>query len=100
MRFSSTYTGQNNGTRCFLYVKENHLGNVLTTISDRKIAVDDNNDGTVDYFLPDILSANDYFVFGSPIPGRHFNSGDYRYGAFGFEKDDEVKGNGNQLWIC
>lgn len=29
------------------------------------------------------------------MPGRFFNSGDYRYGFNGQEKDDEVKGNGN-----
>ncbi len=30
------------------------------------------------------------------MPGRNFNSGDYRYGFNGKEKDDEVKGAGNQ----
>ncbi|GEQ85372.1 hypothetical protein ULMS_08800 [Patiriisocius marinistellae] len=29
------------------------------------------------------------------IPGRHGNSGDYRYGLNGMEKDDEVSGEGN-----
>tara|TARA_B100001245_G_C22893249_1_gene430518 strand:+ start:1202 stop:2086 length:885 start_codon:yes stop_codon:yes gene_type:complete len=29
------------------------------------------------------------------MPGRTFNSGDYRYGFNGMEGDDEVKGNGN-----
>ncbi len=29
------------------------------------------------------------------MPGRQFNSGDYRYGFNGMEKDDEVNGNGN-----
>ena len=28
-------------------------------------------------------------------PGRTFNSGEYRFGFGGQEKDDEVKGNGN-----
>jgi RHS repeat-associated protein len=75
----------------------NHLGNVLTTISDRKIAVDDNNDGTVDFFLPEIISANDYFVFGGIMPNRSFNSNSYNYGYQGSEKDDEISGSGNTI---
>ncbi len=39
--------------------------------------------------------ANDYYSFGSPMPGRQFNSPNYRYGFNGQEKDDEVSGNGN-----
>ncbi|MBV6484827.1 MAG: hypothetical protein KFKLKKLM_01343 [Flavobacteriales bacterium] len=34
----------------FLYVKDNHLGNVMSVISDRKIARDINQDNTVDYY--------------------------------------------------
>lgn len=29
------------------------------------------------------------------MPGRNFNANTYRYGAFGYEKDDEVKSSGN-----
>jgi len=29
------------------------------------------------------------------MPGRNFNSGDYRHGMMGYEKDDEVSGTGN-----
>jgi len=31
------------------------------------------------------------------MPGRSFNSGDYRYGVNGKEKDDEIKGSENSL---
>jgi RHS repeat-associated protein len=31
------------------------------------------------------------------VPNRHDNSGEYRFGYGGHEKDDEVKGNGNHL---
>jgi len=87
----------------FLYVKENHLGNVLTVVSDRKLGVDNVNnttgvappDGLVDYYLADVVSATDYYAFGSPMPGRQFNSTSYRYGFNGHEKDDEIKGTGN-----
>jgi len=32
-----------------------------------------------------------------PMPGRSFNSGDYKYGMNGQEKDDEIVGSGNML---
>jgi RHS repeat-associated protein len=35
-------------------------------------------------------------AFGSPMPGRQFNNGNYRYGFNGKENDNEVKGTGNQ----
>jgi RHS repeat-associated protein len=48
----------------------NHLGNVLVTVSDKKIA---KTHGTtaVDYFDPDIVTITDYYAFGAPMPGRH-----------------------------
>ena len=33
----------------------NHLGNVLATVSDRRIQVDANSDGTVDSYKADIV---------------------------------------------
>jgi RHS repeat-associated protein len=71
----------------------NHLGNVLTTITDRKIAHDDNTDGTIDYYTADISSSQDYYPFGMQMPGRSFSSsGVYRYSFNGKEKDDEWNG--------
>ncbi len=35
--------------------------------------------------------------FGMLMPGRHANTGDYRYGFQGQEMDDEVKGEGNSI---
>jgi len=67
-----------------------------TTITDRKIATFDTN-WDITGFTADITSANDYFPFGSSMPGRSYNSGEYRYGFNGMEKDDEVKGSGNSL---
>ncbi len=79
-----------------LYEMTNHLGNVLTVVSDRKIGVDlTPADGIVDYYLADVVSATDYYAFGSTMPGRNFNSTDYRFGAGGQEKVDEISGNGN-----
>jgi len=70
------------------------LGNVRTTITDRKLATF--NNWNITGYTADITSANDYFPFGSEMPGRSYNSGDYRYGFNGKEKDDEVAGTGNQ----
>lgn len=72
------------------YELSNHLGNVLTTISDRKVALDTNADNYTDYLQADIVSNNDYSAFGSPMPGRKFNGSAYRYGFNGKEKDDEI----------
>ena len=52
------------------YELTNHLGNVLVTITDKKIPVDKNNDPVADYYLPNIVSQNDYYPFGMPMPGR------------------------------
>ncbi len=37
----------------------------------------------------------DYHTFGSIMPGRNFNSNQYRYGFNGQEKVDEISGSGN-----
>jgi RHS repeat-associated protein len=80
-----------------LFELSNHLGNVLVTISDKKIGVDNNSDGTVDYYNADVTSAQDFYLFGFKMPGRQWNNGGYRYGFNGREEDDEVKGDGNSL---
>lgn len=52
-----------------LFELSNHLGNVLATVSDRKTPV--SFDGTiVDRYEPVISSAQDYYPFGSLMPGR------------------------------
>lgn len=45
--------------------------------------------------LIDVIGAQDYYAFGSLMPGRSFSSSDYRYGFNGKESDNEVKGSGN-----
>jgi hypothetical protein len=47
----------------------NHLGNVLVTVSDKKIGVDANSDGTIDYYTADVISAQDYYPGGMLMPG-------------------------------
>lgn len=77
----------------------NHLGNVLSTVSDKKIAVDQNSDGSIDYYNADVVTANDYYPFGMQMPGRSFEqtNSSYRYGFNGKENDNELKGPGDQL---
>jgi RHS repeat-associated protein len=75
----------------------NHLGNVLATISDKKIGVDNAPaDGIIDYYTADVITAQDYYPFGMNMPGRSFSSGNqYRYGFNGKEKSNEIYGEGN-----
>jgi RHS repeat-associated protein len=42
-----------------------------------------------------VVSTTDYYAFGLNMPGRTFQSEEYRYGFNGKEKDDEMKGSGN-----
>ncbi|WP_177230615.1 RHS repeat-associated core domain-containing protein [Chitinophaga sp. CF118] len=80
------------------YELTNHLGNVLAVVSDKKKGADENGDGIIESYNADVISAYDYYPFGSLMPGRTFNSENnkYRYGFNGKENDNEVKGEGNQ----
>ena len=72
------------------YELNNHLGNVVTTISDGRTS-------HTGYFTANIKTAQDYYAFGALMPSRTFtSSGYYRYGFNGKENDNEVKGTGNQ----
>jgi hypothetical protein len=42
----------------------NHLGNVLVTVSDKKIGQDADADETIDNYTADVVTANDYYPFG------------------------------------
>ena len=69
----------------------NHLGNVLVTISDKKLAVDSDNDGAINYYTADVVTASDYYLFGMSMPGRTFSSSTgYRYGFNGKENSVEI----------
>ena len=76
------------------YELDNWLGNVHVVISDRKLQVDTNSDGMVDYYRADIRSAVDMFPGGMIMPGRSYNPTEYRFGYNGQEKVDELKGTG------
>jgi len=75
-----------------VYEFSNHLGNVLTTFSDRKIAIE-GAPGYVAYYTAEILSSTDYYPFGFEMPGRSYTGGVYSYGFQGQEDDPEVHGS-------
>lgn len=50
-----------------------HLGNVMAVISDRKIGVDTDSDGYVNYYAPEIIAVYDYYPYGYPIRERCFS---------------------------
>lgn len=109
------------------YELSNHLGNVLAVVSDRKIESDEDYfyaglgsgykfenggfiadvdgeyrqhsgpDGIISSYSAEVISASDYYAFGSLMPGRSFSGGEYRFGFNGQEKDNEVSGTGNTM---
>ena len=74
----------------------NHLGNVLATITDKRLPHTSNN-STIDYYEADISTANDYYLGGMEIKGRKYSqaNSNYHYGFNGKEKDNEVLGEAN-----
>ncbi|SNZ01686.1 hypothetical protein [Flagellimonas pacifica] len=71
------------------YELKDHLGNVRVVVNDRKNL--DTSDNTLS---ANVVSYNNYYPFGQPMPSRNFDSGEYRYGFQGQEKDSELKGEG------
>jgi RHS repeat-associated protein len=76
------------------YELTNHLGNVLSIVSDRKIPIP--NGSLIDHYEPDVISGNDYYAFGMLMSGRNFNSSSFRFGFNNRLKDDETYGNANE----
>ncbi|BDD05643.1 RHS repeat-associated core domain-containing protein [Aureibacter tunicatorum] len=62
------------------YELSNHLGNVLAVVSDKMSILDGEREA-------EVLSTSDYYPFGLQMIGRTFDSGGYRYGFNGKEKD-------------
>ncbi|MCC6818998.1 MAG: hypothetical protein IT245_08920 [Bacteroidia bacterium] len=81
------------------YELSNHLGNVLATVQDRKLPVDDmaySTPNVIDYYQAVYNNFSLYYAFGAPMPGKGYvRTESYRYGFNGQEKDDEVSGEGN-----
>ncbi|MBX2900742.1 MAG: hypothetical protein KF775_13895 [Cyclobacteriaceae bacterium] len=62
------------------YELTNHLGNVLAVVTDNIRMIPDST-------WAQVVQTNDYYAFGSAMPGRNFSSANYRYGFNGKEKD-------------
>ena len=84
------------------YKLTNHLGNVLSTVLDRKTPITatggSGSSTTITHYEGDVVFATDYYPFGSPrswstpdSSGGRMNSGaGYRYGFNGQEKEPEL----------
>jgi RHS repeat-associated protein len=89
------------------YELSNHLGNVLVTVSDRKLA-EGTEGSTATGYRAEVLFASDYYPFGmleqsgdpdwskaerhGQMPGREYSAEEYRYGFQGQETDKEWLG--------
>ncbi|MEZ4828609.1 MAG: RHS repeat-associated core domain-containing protein [Bacteroidia bacterium] len=78
------------------YELTNHLGNVLATVSDRKLQLTTDEE-TVSGYTADVWGMNDYYAFGMLMPGRNQQRSGYRFGFQGQETDDEVYGAENAV---
>lgn len=105
--YSGSRTGHGYGNASFTraqqirgkvhYEISDHLGNVRSVISDRKLPT---QNGAVAEFAPDIVTAQDYYPFGMLMPGRQyantsFTNLEQRFHFQGQEGDDEWLGKGN-----
>jgi RHS repeat-associated protein len=77
------------------YELNNHLGNVLAVITDRRIQAC--GAGDVMHYEAQVVSVSDYYPFGMGIKEREWkdSSFGYRFGFNGKEQDNSVKGQGN-----
>jgi len=94
VEYTSLYRGKRH------YELSNHLGNVQVVISDKRISVCDEY-LAVEHFEAEVLSAVDYYPFGSVILDRQWyannDSSGYSFGFGGQIKDDDVSGVGNSM---
>ena len=63
----------------------NHLGNVLTTITDQKLW---RTEGGNSFYVATVVNASDYHPFGLAVKSRTFGSDKYRFGFNGKENDE------------
>ena len=72
------------------YELSNHLGNVLSVISDNKIGIDNDTDLIADTYEPLVISESDYYPFGMAMKERSFSNEEYRFGFNTQEKSTEL----------
>ena len=76
------------------YESINHLGNVLTTVTDKKQITSDSQ-GNFAGNQPVVQTVSDYTPFGMAMVGREQQAAQTRYGVNGQERDNEVQGASN-----
>jgi len=88
---TQAYYAQQTGKK--VYELKDHLGNVRAVITDHKFISGTNEP----LYKAELLSATDYYAYGSPQYGRTYTSqtGKYRFGFNTQEKADEIAGEGN-----
>ncbi len=80
-----------------IYELSNYLGNVLSTISDKKIGND--SSGTVNYYIAEVLSQNDYYPFGKIQPGRQYGVlGRYTFNGKEYDKETKTHDYGMRIY--
>jgi RHS repeat-associated protein len=77
------------------YEISNHLGNVLSVITDQKLPVEVGS--LIVSYSAVVVTATDYSPFGVGLYGRSW-SGEYRYGFNGKEVDSEGMGGGSSTY--
>jgi RHS repeat-associated protein len=74
------------------YELTNHLGNVMATITDKRIQFTISAPGNPTFYFPNVTTENDYFAFELPMQDRSLVvNQNYRYGFNGKENDNEVR---------
>ncbi|MEA3495118.1 MAG: hypothetical protein U9R42_03685 [Bacteroidota bacterium] len=91
----SSFSMELDRKRALEHKQSEHLGNVLSTVTDRKLPIDLSANQQVDYFNADIAGANDYYPFGMLQVNRSYSLSQYRFGFGGQEQDNEISGIGN-----
>ena len=72
------------------YELSNHLGNVLSVISDNKIGIDNTADLIADIYEPYVVSESDYYPFGMAMQDRSFQNEEYLFAFQGQETNEEL----------
>ncbi len=75
------------------YELTDHRGNVLTTVTDRRIQ-HTTDATTVDYYTADVATASDTYSFGLTQPGRQYGAAQ-KYGYNGKENDNDIGNSQN-----
>ena len=74
----------------FFYELKDHLGNVAVVITADRFGVDQDGNGSVDFYVPKVTEYHGYEPFGSLLPGRNYSRQEYNYGFNGQLKDNEI----------